>query len=71
MAPRKRSGCVIVADGYNIQENRGGEWEHFAAYLMDEPGAVSSCRWYNALLRGRRVFRVVLCSGAYLVVIHG
>lgn len=60
-----------MADGYNIQQNDGAGWQAFAGYGVDEPGAVSSARWYNALLRGRRIFRVVLQLGQTTVVIYG
>ena len=60
-----------MADGYWIQEQRQGGWQHFADYGTDEPGAVSSCRWYNSLCRKRRVFRVVLSIAGNVAVIHG
>ncbi|MEL1264412.1 hypothetical protein [Pseudoxanthomonas putridarboris] len=59
----------MIADGYFIEEIGG--MGLLAAYGMDEPGAVSNCRWYNHLTRGRRVFRVVLRVQGITAVIHG
>ncbi|WFC43787.1 hypothetical protein [Pseudoxanthomonas sp. SE1] len=58
-----------VRDGYFIEEVGG--LGMVAAYGTDEPGAVSNCRWYNFLTRGRRVFRVVLRVADHVAVIHG
>lgn len=60
-----------MIDGYTIQENSAKGFKHFAAFGVDEPAAIAACRWYNRLLRGRRVFRVVLSLGNSVAVIHG
>lgn len=58
-----------MADGYYIEEQGG--LGLLAFYGADEPAAVSSCRWYNVLTHGRRVFRVVLRIQDSVWVVHG
>lgn len=59
----------MSADGYQVEEVTGQGAQVLACYGLNEPAAVDACRWYNRLLRGRRVFRVVLRIGASVSVV--
>ncbi len=59
-----------VRDGYAIEQNDGEGWKAFAAYGVDEPAAINNARWYNGLLRGRKIYRVILRVGGSVVVIY-
>jgi hypothetical protein len=60
-----------VVDGYIIEEATSCGMVAFSHFGIDEPAAIAACRWYNHLLRGRRVFRVVLRVQDHVAVIHG
>ena len=58
-----------MRDGYCIEEIGG--LGMVACYGMDEPKAISNCRWYNFLTLGRRVFHVVPRVQGITAVVHG
>lgn len=58
-----------MKDGYWIEEEGGMQMRAF--YGCDEPTAIDNCKWYNALTRGRRHFRVILRVQDTVAVCHG
>ena len=59
-----------MIDGYIIQEDTLEGWRRFASYGVDEHAARNACRFYNYLLRGKRIFRLALSIGPHLTVIR-
>lgn len=57
---------------YEIEQRIGdGPWLPKCRYGRDDAWAVARARWWNALLRGRRSFRVVAVLGSTRTVVYG
>lgn len=57
---------------YEIEQRIGtGDWQPKCRYGFDDAWAVSRARWWNALLRGRRSYRVVAVLGDRRTVVYG
>lgn len=57
---------------YEIEQRIGhGEWAPKCRYGRDDALAVARARWWNALLRGRRSYRVVAVLGNTRTVVYG
>ncbi|WP_152982606.1 hypothetical protein [Stenotrophomonas humi] len=57
---------------YVIEQRIGdGDWQQKCRYGGDVVWAVERVRWWNALLRGRRSYRVVAVLGSSRSVVFG
>lgn len=57
---------------YEIEHRIGdGPWLPKCRYGRDDAWAVARARWWNALLRGRRAYRVVAVLGSTRTVVYG
>lgn len=57
---------------YEIEQRiADGDWLPKCRYGRDDAWAIERARWWNALLRGRRSYRVVVVLGDTRTVVYG
>jgi len=63
---------VLPPVAYEIEQRIGdGDWQQKCRYGDDVAWAVERVRWWNALLRGRRSYRVVSVLGNSRSIVFG